>query len=708
MKKLFLTSLFALVAALAMAVPVQRGQWKTITLADGSMVRVEAAGDELCHFWRSEAGDAYVKQNNVFVKADVHALNEAVAAERDMLNELRMSRFQKYFGHEFGAVADGKKKIPALKRLEGVKKGLVMLVEFADIHFTEGHTSEFYRHVLNEGGPAEMGYQGSVKQYFLDQSNDKFTVDFDVSSIIRMPKAHNSYTNDVRAMVRAAIDELKDDPSYDWAQYDWDEDGEIDMVFVVYAGYGQNQKSDDATLIWPHMSAIGSNLPVVAGKKVNTYACSNEINWNWGEGDKDNGIGTFCHEFAHCLGYPDLYDVCYNCKPKGITAMDRWDLMDEGCYNSDNFCPISFSIYERMTAGWITPEELKIGKEYKNLRPISDKDGGDSYILTNPNNENELYVFEPIQNEGWASGMYRSKGLLVLHIDYSSSLWTRNLVNCAQSPTVNSTSRYTYVPANGVFYPESSSQIKGSLYPYKEVDSLELIWNTGDSKGNRVCPLKLTNIVVNEDNTVSFTTEENEDAVFPEGTFYYESFRSCRGTGGNDNLWEDVATSYFVPDNNWTSSTGTGANKCAMIGTEAQPGLATTDDIKLEPGEYVLTFKAGRYSNEVPQITLLDPTNTTTSFSQTSFDLAVGKWTDCETKITVGEKANIRFRSSTKGRWFLDEVMIRKPGASAIDAVCSGQDANNGSKNIFNLNGQKVGADYRGIVVKNGKKYLSK
>ena len=714
MKKLFLTQLLALVAAFVMAVPVQRGQWKTIALADGTQVKVEAHGDEFCHFWKSVAGDAYVMKNNAFVKADLHELQETVAAERERVYAHRNTRFEKFFGHSFGEMSNGKKRaIGTFQKLEGVKKGLVMLVEFDDIHFTEEHTPEYYKQVLNEGGPVEKGYKGSVKQYFLDQSNDKFTVDFDVTPIIRMPSKHNIYTNDMRGIIRYAVDELKSNEDINWSQYDWDSDGEIDMVFVLYAGYGQATKADDTTLIWPHMSSMGYNFPMVAGKKIDTYACANELNWNFGEGDLDSGIGTFCHEFSHCLGYPDLYDVDYNCASKGITGMDYWDLLDGGSYNGNAFIPFPFSTYERMTAGWLTPMELEAGKEYSHLRPISDKDGGDSYVMTNPSNPNEMYVFEAIQNAGWASGLYGAKGLLVIHIDYKESAWKNNVVNCARNPSINDISRHTYVPADGNFIPTDGSQIKtsmikGDLYPYKAVNCLELRWNKADAEGNLACPIKITDIVINsDDNTVSFVTKSNDDSGIPEGALYYESFNKCAGIGGNDNIWLDVTTLDFRPDNSWTSSTGSGANKCAMFGSATQAGIASTADIKLEPGDYVLQFKAGRYDNEVPKLTVSDATNTTTVFGQTSFDLAVGQWTECETTITLGEKANIRFRALSKGRWFLDEVAIVKPKADAIDAVKS--DAQNLKTLLpYNLNGQKVGADYRGIVIKNGKKYLAK
>ena len=63
MKKLFTTLFFAAITAIATAVPAKRGQWKTVTLADGTTVRVELRGDEFCHFWQAEDGRTFVKDS---------------------------------------------------------------------------------------------------------------------------------------------------------------------------------------------------------------------------------------------------------------------------------------------------------------------------------------------------------------------------------------------------------------------------------------------------------------------------------------------------------------------------------------------------------------------------------------------------------------------------------------------------------------------
>ena len=56
-----MSSILALCALSATAIPAKRGTWKTIILEDGTSVRAELYGDEYAHFWRTAKGDAYVR-----------------------------------------------------------------------------------------------------------------------------------------------------------------------------------------------------------------------------------------------------------------------------------------------------------------------------------------------------------------------------------------------------------------------------------------------------------------------------------------------------------------------------------------------------------------------------------------------------------------------------------------------------------------------
>ena len=64
-----------------MAVPAKKGQWRTLTLADGSKVKAELVGDEFLHYWQAEDGICYVRNAEHFEKANLEAM-KAVAMQK--------------------------------------------------------------------------------------------------------------------------------------------------------------------------------------------------------------------------------------------------------------------------------------------------------------------------------------------------------------------------------------------------------------------------------------------------------------------------------------------------------------------------------------------------------------------------------------------------------------------------------------------------
>lgn len=209
----------------------------------------------------------------------------------------------------------------------GTKKGLVILVQFSDKSFTnpanvltlgsgEKTIKALYTDMLNKEGYTDKktGAIGSVHDYFKDQSNGKFDLSFDVVGPITLSHSYSYYgehtdnDNDANApqMIIDACKAVKD--SVDFSRYDWDGDGEVEQVYVVYAGEGE-ATGGDANTVWPHkynLSAVGKSLSY-NGVKIDTYACSNEVIRAEVNGKTRTyymGIGTICHEFSHCLGLP--------------------------------------------------------------------------------------------------------------------------------------------------------------------------------------------------------------------------------------------------------------------------------------------------------------------------------------------------------------------------------------------------------------------
>ena len=168
----------------------------------------------------------------------------------------------------------------------------------------------------------------------------------------------------------------------DFADYDWDGDGEVEEVFVLYAGYGEATGGGSRT-IWPHMWTIteatkpGDDAPeafTVDGLRVDVYACSNELYGS--RGTTEMGIGCFCHEFSHCLGLPDLYDT----ENSYTYVMGAWDLLDSGCYNGPDglgWVPAGFNSYEKQFVGWYDIKELKTDTIVDRMLPLNE--GGEAY-----------------------------------------------------------------------------------------------------------------------------------------------------------------------------------------------------------------------------------------------------------------------------------------------------------------------------------------
>lgn len=191
-----------------------------------------------------------------------------------------------------------------------------------------------------------------MSDYFRAQSGGQFLLTFDVVGPVTLSKEYKYYGendsdgNDMRPeeMVVGAC-QLVDD-EVDFSKYDWDGDGEVDQVFILYAGHGEaDYYYKDTDVVWPHeweLSASDKVQPITLdGVTINTYACSNEINLTGGL----DGISTICHEFSHCLGYPDLYDTRY----QGHFGMGEFDLMCSGTSNDNGYTPLPT---RATSAGW--------------------------------------------------------------------------------------------------------------------------------------------------------------------------------------------------------------------------------------------------------------------------------------------------------------------------------------------------------------------
>ena len=452
-----------------LAVPARRGLWKTLTLQDGTQVRATLVGDEFGACWRGVDGKNYVKSGDSFV-----ILNSEIAKRSNARKEMALKSRAKRLKANVTRRAAGNRSA-----LTGDKKGLIILVNFKDTKFqtSDAETQALYNNVANtQGYSDDNGFSGSVADYFKDQSRGVFNLTFDVVGPVTVSQNAAYYgENDAQTeqdkrpaeMVIEAVNLAKSKVN-NWQQYDWDNDGEVDQVMIIYAGEGEASGGAEAT-IWPHEYSLASAKyygegtgPVTVDNnlEVNTYAVANEgmVEQSlFGESFTYMGIGTICHEFSHCLGLMDMYDTAYG----GNFGMDAWSLMDQGSYNNNGFTPANYTSFEKQQIGWITPKELTTATTVTALQALADAD--DFYRITNKGNENEYYLLENRQQKGWDQYV-PSSGLLVLHVDYDDEIWAWNLANTnnsdASEGVLNDHQRCTIFHADGK---EKSAELYAKL-----------------------------------------------------------------------------------------------------------------------------------------------------------------------------------------------------------------------------------------------------
>ena len=442
MKKIILSIALAMLTLTASAVPARRTQ-RTLTLSDGTQVTATLSGDENYHYWKTADGRAFVmNEENIPQEISLQQAQSKLQAKVQARNAHRIAKRTKH------KAAWGAETNP----ISGERKGLVILVNYKDKKMQ--HTQAEYNDYFNKAGYSDNNCTGSVRDYFLSQSYGKFSLDFDVMGPVTLSKNLSYYGdndsdgNDKHAAEMVAEAVKLAVSGIDLKRYDWDGDGYVDQVYVVYAGYGEHADAP-ANTIWPHEFELseaakyndGPGALTINGVTIDTYACSSELRGS--SGNKMDGIGTACHEFSHCLAIPDMYDTSADGENFG---MNVWDLMDYGSYNGEDGygeTPAPFTSYERMYCGWLTPVELTQPCNVNDMPAITKEPVAYLIRNANPKFPGEYYLLENHQQESW-DAYAPAHGMLILHVDFNSNAWKQNTVN-----NVASHQRMTIIPADG-------------------------------------------------------------------------------------------------------------------------------------------------------------------------------------------------------------------------------------------------------------------
>ncbi len=246
---------------------------------------------------------------------------------------------------------------------------------FSNLIFGPGVIFDYSR---QDGSAVYRSFAGkSVRDFYGDMSAGRYTFNGQVVGWVQVPHSVWWYGADQcpgarsagssslvwtggaipgagspKTLVMDALEAVKAAyPSFDWASFDVNRDGIIDRLWVIHAGYGEE---DNTTLldrtdygeaqIWSHSSSIAPAYEIVPGVKAGPYIVMPE----------NSGMGVLAHEFGHNLGADDLY--AYG---NGDTSAGFWTIMaDDWTGYPTGIQPPAFDPWHLEGWGWLDPKVI--------------------------------------------------------------------------------------------------------------------------------------------------------------------------------------------------------------------------------------------------------------------------------------------------------------------------------------------------------------
>ena len=437
---------------------------------DGTLLTLTQGGDEFFHYLITDDGVAVKKQGVGYYYATIadgrvvashqlaHSRDTRTAVEARFVANMPSIQDMREVALQSAVAPSRTRAAKAPHRaaevpVHGEVHVPVLLIQYSDVKFASADpAATFELHVNGDDYKDEGGY-GSVKEYFEDQSEGKFMPKFEILGPVTLNNKMEYYGgNDENGSDRRPIEMIREacklaNASADFSKFDNNGDGYVDIVYAIYAGYGE--ASNVSTLentIWPHQWYLDTPLSL-DGVQISKYACNNELDGD--SGSQIDGIGTFCHEFSHCLGLPDFYPA----NGTNGFGMNAWSIMDYGCYNDGGHTPCGYTGHELDFLGWKELVLLDAPTDVS-LQPMSE--GGVAYKIVNDANPNEYYVVENHKRTRWDEHV-PAEGMLVIHVDYLESAWQNNSVNNAPSHQ-----RMTIIPADNK---RAAASLAGDTYP---------------------------------------------------------------------------------------------------------------------------------------------------------------------------------------------------------------------------------------------------
>jgi M6 family metalloprotease-like protein len=323
---------------------------------------------------------------------------------------------------------------PADLKSSGTVRTLTVLVDFKDHRAGNALPSQkdFYQNTYGIGTQTAQGYvpYESVHAYYSRASEGKVDLQGDVLDWYHFPKNRKEYEPakappgpdqdrrqmflDNKALFDMAVEVLKSrDDIHDYSQYDNDNDGDIDLLTILYAGPSGSWNSFWWAYRWQFFVPEASTI-TFDGKRIKQFVfqfIDMRPNTN------DFNPRTLIHETGHAFGLADYYDYDPTIGPSG--GVGGLDMMDG---NWGNHCAFS-----RWLLDWIKPEVIGSGAPSPKAllaSGVASGTGAKAVVvfpgLTDADAPSgELFIIENrhrVGNDGDGASM-PGDGLLIWHVD---------------------------------------------------------------------------------------------------------------------------------------------------------------------------------------------------------------------------------------------------------------------------------------------------
>ena len=441
---LFLAAMMTFVSSLA--IPAHRGLVQ-MPQPDGTLLTINLVGDEYYHFNTTADGytvlltdaGAYVyaqRDGQTLVATDILAHDEGQRTSEELA---LLAATPKRLTDETQVAQAHVRRVKRDASLQAFNldnfRGLVILIEFSDLQFSAEDPKAFYTEMFSTSGltgyhdpyaDKDVSCYGSVRDYFEDQSNGAFKPPFDVYGPYSTTYKSTQCQRNSTAIFKQALKDAN--AEVDYTRYDNNNDGRIDMVYFLVAGYSSSYGGNNSGYLWPHASNLYYSYLSLDGKWADRYASSTEL-YGWESSPNSvvvEAIGTVCHEFSHVLGLPDFYDTDYEESGGESHHPGEWDVMAGGGDFYYGRCPAGYTLFERYALGWAHPKTINQEGQYSLEAVNVSRDG---YILRSPRN-GEFFTIENRQKTGWDSYI-PGHGMIVTRVDSTNTnVWNNNSINC--------------------------------------------------------------------------------------------------------------------------------------------------------------------------------------------------------------------------------------------------------------------------------------